>query len=416
LLGATLLPLALLALPAAGRAAQHETAHHDAAQHGATQHGPTQHGGGQREAIQPGAAGPPTGIVVASLGGDLQQSEESGLFSAFRAQTGEAVRAQVWDGTLATLRSRAAEGKTGWDLVLIGEAALRVACREGLLVPEPMTRDPADQRPDSAGQQCGVADGHIDLLLAWDKSRVDNPPSWSDFWDVARRPGKRGLQRDPRGTLEIALMADGVAPGDIYRTLSTSDGVDRAFRKLDQLKPYIVWWNTPADAEQILESGGVLMTSAAAGEIAAANRDGHRSFGMQPNGSLAMDLGWAMPRQTDPGERRSAQQLIAFLAKASAPVDARTPADAKAPSGPGPYPAGTHPATTGATATPSDSTPAGSTPASPTTAAPTTAAPTTITPTTAANQPKATLQVDDAFWAEHLAALSQRFDRWLGGR
>ena len=48
--------------------------------------------------------------------------------------------------------------------------------------------------------------------------------------------------RRVRGNLEFALIADGVAPGDVYKVLATSEGVDRAFRKLDQLKPYIVWW------------------------------------------------------------------------------------------------------------------------------------------------------------------------------
>ena len=65
-------------------------------------------------------------------------------------------------------------------------------------------------------------------------------------------------------------MADGVAPGDVYKTLASGDGVDRAFRKLDQLRPYIVWWETSADAAKILGSGEVLMTSAANPAIVAA--------------------------------------------------------------------------------------------------------------------------------------------------
>ena len=59
---------------------------------------------------------------------------------------------------------------------------------------------------------------------------------------MAKYPGKRGLRKGVQGNLEIALMADGVAPGDVYRTLRGSDGVARAFRKLDQLKPYLVFW------------------------------------------------------------------------------------------------------------------------------------------------------------------------------
>ena len=30
----------------------------------------------------------------------------------------------------------------------------------------------------------------------------------------------------------MALLADGVAPGDVYKTLATPEGLDRAFAKL----------------------------------------------------------------------------------------------------------------------------------------------------------------------------------------
>ena len=49
-------------------------------------------------------------------------------------------------------------------------------------------------------------------VLAWDKDKFHGSPSWGDFWDVAKLPGKRGLRRGVVGNLEIALLADGVAP------------------------------------------------------------------------------------------------------------------------------------------------------------------------------------------------------------
>src|SRR6185437_16888291 len=110
----------------------------------------------------------------------------------------------------------------------------------------------------------------VNTVLAWDKDKLPITPTWSDFWDVAKYPGKRGLRRGVRGNLEFALIADGVAPGDVYKVLGTSDGVDRAFRKLDQLKPYIVWWHDGAEAAHILASGDVLMTSAYVPQVTSA--------------------------------------------------------------------------------------------------------------------------------------------------
>ena len=57
-------------------------------------------------------------------------------------------------------------------------------------------------------------------LLAYDGDKItDGPPqSWADFWDTEKFPGKRGLRRGPKYTLEFALMADGVPPAEVYQT------------------------------------------------------------------------------------------------------------------------------------------------------------------------------------------------------
>ena len=247
-------------------------------------------------------------LAVATLGGALQDAQQKAFFVPFTAQTRIAIHAGSWDATLTALQSRARTGAdpADRDLVLMEDTSVLIACRQGLLLPidaapvqAAAPASPNRPAPDAVGR-CGHAALRTNLVLAWDKSRIDAAPAWSDFWDVARRPGKRGLARDPRGTLEIALLADGVAPGDIYRALGSSDGLDRAFRKLDQLKPYIVWWDTPAQAAHVIESGAVLMTSAPSGEVAAADLVGHRDFGIQWQQSLGLLLSWAVPGRPRP--------------------------------------------------------------------------------------------------------------------
>lgn len=247
-------------------------------------------------------------LAVATLGDALQDAQQKAFFTPFTARTHIAIHAGSWDGTLAALQNRARTGGTSSDrdLVLMENSSVLVACQQGLLLPlDPAAaRAPASMSHDTpdpdAVSRCGLGALRIDLVLAWDKSRIDAMPGWADFWDVARRPGKRGLGRDPRGTLEIALLADGIAPDSIYRTLATAEGLDRAFRKLDQLKPYIVWWDTPAQAAHTIESGAVLMTSAPNGEVAAADLIGHRDFGIQWQQSVSMMLSWAVPGRPHP--------------------------------------------------------------------------------------------------------------------
>ncbi len=302
-------------------------------------------------------------LTIATFAGSVQDAQQTAL-TPLAEQSGLHFSLQGWDGSLATLQKRAQAGSTDWDLVLMQAAALQVACRQGLLLPQPLNRDPGSDAPDSSGSDCGVAALQMNLVLAWDKSRVDATPGWSDFWDVARRPGKRGLQRSPRGVLEIALMADGVAPEDVYRTLSGSGGIDRAFHKLDQLKPYIVWWTTPAEAVQIIESGAVLMTSATAAEITQADQTGHH-FGTQWSQSLGLDVQWGAPRGTTPERQALVRSMLAVLSTPTARA-AFLSACAASP--------------------------------------------------VAVDPPKPTLMIDDRFWLDHLVPLVQRFDRWLDAK
>ena len=43
------------------------------------------------------------------------------------------------------------------------------------------------------------------------------------------------MRRSPYGNVEFALVADGVPVDEVYDTLSTPAGVERAFRKLDSM-------------------------------------------------------------------------------------------------------------------------------------------------------------------------------------
>ena len=136
-------------------------------------------------------------------------------------------------------------GAGGWDVVEVTGANLPQACDAGLVEKLDWGAIGGRDRQIAHGAtDCGLGAFARAAVLSWDSKKFPGTPSWQDFWDIAKVPGKRGLHRSPRGTLEIALLSDGVVPGDVYSTLRTADGVDRAFRRLDQLAPYIVWWTT----------------------------------------------------------------------------------------------------------------------------------------------------------------------------
>jgi putative spermidine/putrescine transport system substrate-binding protein len=267
------------------------------------------------------AASPALATQASSAGGEaltivtrddsLQRAIQAAYVQPFTAVTQAHVVQQVWEGGIETLRSHVKPPDNTWDLVMVDPEELSTGCSEGLFEKlDWSTIGGKDHYLPQAVSDCGVGALTVDTVLAWDKDKLPVSPTWSDFWDVAKYPGKRGLHKSVRGNLEIALMADGVAPGDVYKTLSSAEGVDRAFRKLDQLKPYIVWWSSEAEAPRILSSGDVLMTSAPSGQITTAAEAAHRNFGLQFAGSLYEMDSWAIVKASP--AVRTAQQFLYF--------------------------------------------------------------------------------------------------------
>lgn len=303
---------------------------------------------------------------------------QSVFINPFSQATAIPVSPGVWSGGLAALNQQKAPD-VSWDLVMVNAEELAAGCAAGLFEKLDWTQiGGREHYLPIAVSDCGVGALLDDTVLAWDRDKHPGNPTWADFWDVTKFPGKRGLHKGVRGNLEIALMADGVAPGDVYKMLSTSDGVDRAFRKLDQLRPFLVWWDTPEEASHILASGDVLMTSAPSGAIIEAGRATHRNFAIQWADSLFDVLSWAAPKGSPNG--REAMQFLYFSGTPA--IEARLPAAAAAG---------------GLAKGANDGIPAELA---------------GVSPSTAANLQGA-LRLDPAFWQANLAKLQPRFDAWM---
>jgi len=253
----------------------------------------------------------PADLTIVTRDESFQRGIQFAYVQTFTAITGTPVQQQNWEGGIDTLRTQAKATDDAWDLVLVDPDELSTGCSEGLFEKlDWSTIGGKDHYMPQAVSDCGLGAVIVNNVLAWDKDKLPVAPSWSDFWDVAKYPGKRGLRKGVRGNLEFALMADGVAPADVYKTLSTADGVERAFRKLDQLKPYIQWWSTESEAAHILASRDVLMTSAPSGQIATMAEHEHKNFGLQFAGSLWELQSWTIMKGSP--SLRMAQQFLYF--------------------------------------------------------------------------------------------------------
>ncbi len=216
-------------------------------------------------------------ITVTSFGGAYAQSQISAYHKPFTAKTGVKVNSEDYNGGIAEIRAQVESGNVTWDVVDVEIQDLVAACDEGLLeIIDPATLPPApDGTPATedfitdALHECGVGTIVWTTIVAYDKTKFpgEKPSKLADFFDVKKFPGIRAISKRPVVALEYALMADGVAPKNVYKVLSTKAGIKRAFAKLDTIKDSLIFWEAGAQPPQMLADGEAIMVTAYNGRI-----------------------------------------------------------------------------------------------------------------------------------------------------
>ncbi|MBW6401609.1 ABC transporter substrate-binding protein [Roseomonas sp. HJA6] len=195
-------------------------------------------------------------ITYVSWGGAYQDGQKKAYCDPFSEATGLRID-QDGPTDYAKLRLMVGSGRVVWDVVDVGAAFMHGAEQQNLfekLDYSVIDRSRIDPRYVT---ECGVGNIVFSYNLAYSTERftADNHPRvWADFWDLQRFPGKRMLNASAPSTIEVALLADGVAPDKLYPL-----DIPRALRKLDQIKDNILWWETNSQSQQILVSGAATM-------------------------------------------------------------------------------------------------------------------------------------------------------------
>lgn len=250
-------------------------------------------------------------ITVVNFGGANGAAQKAAYVEPFQKATGNKVTVVEYNGEMAKLKAMVETKKVSWDLVELESGEIGRACDEGLLEKVDVNKfgKKGDFMP-AAIHECGFGAFVWSTVLGYDADKLKTAPkSWADFWDVKKFPGKRGLRKGARYNLEFALMADGVAPKDVYTVLATKAGADRAFKKLDELKNNIQWWEAGAQPPQFLVAGDVVMSSVYNGRIDAAQREG-KNLAIAWNGAI-YDLDyWVIPKGSK--NKELAEKFIAY--------------------------------------------------------------------------------------------------------
>jgi putative spermidine/putrescine transport system substrate-binding protein len=100
----------------------------------------------------------------------------------------------------------------------------------------------------------GVCDYVYSYVLAYDTTKVRGVPTWEDFFDLKKYPGKRATWKYFMGTGEPILLADGVPPDKLYPM-----DMDRVIAKAKTLGDNLLLWDSGASSQQMFMDSEVTM-------------------------------------------------------------------------------------------------------------------------------------------------------------
>jgi putative spermidine/putrescine transport system substrate-binding protein len=261
-------------------------------------------------------------VTVVSWGGAYQDSLRKAFFEPFMKETDVKIVEEEFNGEIAKVRAMVETNNVTWDVVENDSMTTMASCAEGIV--EKIDWDKLGLKRDdfisADASECVVPSILYATVLAYDTSKVkEAPTSISAFFDLEKYPGKRGLQKTPFVNLEWALISDGVDAKDVYEVLSTPEGVDRAFAKLDTIKKDVVWWEAGAQPPQLLADGQVILTSAWNGRIYKAAHEDKKPFAVLWDHQALDWQGWNIVKGAK--NRDEAYKFVAFAGRADRQAD-----------------------------------------------------------------------------------------------
>jgi putative spermidine/putrescine transport system substrate-binding protein len=236
----------------------------------------------------------PAQIVINDSGGEMQSAMRKVFYTEFEKRYGiKIVNTSPVD--LGKLSAMVKSGNVEWTVTEIGGPDAQRAEVSGLLAPLDLSIIDLSRFPAHLQHRQYVFPKSVYSTVMGYRTDAfpegKRPQNWADFWNVAKFPGPRTLQDSPNDNLEFALLADGVAPDKLYPI-----DVDRAFKKLNQIKPHITaWWTTGAQSAQLLVDKEAVLGTAWNGRYSSAIAQG-APIAIEWNGGGLKESAFGIPK------------------------------------------------------------------------------------------------------------------------
>ena len=269
-----------------------------------------------------------TEIVGVNWGGDALKHFAMAWGEPYTKDTGIKV---VWDGTgpsAGKMKAMVEAKNVTWDVCDSGSGTCLIVGKQGYLDEFDYTIVDKTKllRPQFA-YKWGIANYLFSYVIAYDTAKFGGkaPKSWADFWNLKEFPGKRTMRKDIQGTLEAALMADGVPPESVYPI-----DVARAFKKLKEIKSDTIFWAAGAESQQLIRDGEVSMGSLWNTRVNALVADTKERISWTWNQGILCDGVWVVPKGNPAGKdvykfiastQVPERQIALFMAFGNGPVN-----------------------------------------------------------------------------------------------
>lgn len=260
-------------------------------------------------------------VIVQSVGGGFTQGIRKYVWEPFAKATGIKIVDVVADVAEPQLKAMNEAGRVDWDIAFIQSSQFPTMDDAGMFAPIDYSLWDAESLegvPATVRLKNGVAVFATAQLLAYDKRvfGANGPKNWADFWNLKDFPGPRGLTAlasTQKNNIAFALLADGVAKPDIWPL--TDDKIDRALKKLNQIRPHITkWWTSGGEPPQLLINRELAISSCYDGRAINAIRQG-APIGIAWDGAY-VNYGYITVLKGGPNTQ-NAQRLVAFLNRAA---------------------------------------------------------------------------------------------------
>jgi len=193
-------------------------------------------------------------LVWVDGGGAYGEAVLKQVLTPWQVATGSKI-VQVSGTNNAKLRAMVEAKRVVWD-VYNGDNTWGTDFDSSWLTPLDYDVIPKDQIIPGFATKYRVANMIYSIQLAYNTDKIKSAPTgWADFFDLQRFPGKRGvMDYSAGGIFEVALLADGVSRDELYPL-----DIDRAIRNLNKIKTSLVFWQSGAQAADLVGSGEVSM-------------------------------------------------------------------------------------------------------------------------------------------------------------